>query len=75
MNPYVPNVRYKMYQLVNDKELHEQIKETEKISLSIVKRCRDTIQSYLGIWGSNIMATKSKFDTDEAKNTSHEKGK
>ena len=75
MNPYVPNVRYKMYQLVNDKELHEQIKETEKISLSIVKRCRDTIQSYLGIWGSNIMATKSKFDNDEEKIPSSEKGK
>lgn len=74
-NPYVPNVRYKMYQLVNDKELHEQIKETEKISLSIVKRCRDTIQSYLGIWGSNIMATKSKFDNDEEKIPSSEKGK
>ena len=75
MNTYVPNVRYKMYQLVNDKELHEQIKETEKISLSIVKRCRDTIQSYLGIWGSNIMATKSKFDNDEEKIPSSEKGK
>ena len=75
INPYVPNVRYKMYQLVNDKELHEQIKETEKISLSIVKRCRDTIQSYLGIWGSNIAATKSKFDNDEEKIPSSEKGK
>lgn len=75
INPYVPNVRYKMYQLVNDKELHEQIKETEKISLSIVKRCRDTIQSYLGIWGSNIVATKSKFDDDEEKIPSSEKGK
>mgnify|MGYP006993851092 CR=1 FL=1 len=75
INPYVPNVRYKMYQLVNDKELHEQIKETEKISLSIVKRCRDTIQSYLGIWGSNIVATKSKFDNDEEKIPSSEKGK
>lgn len=75
MNPYVPNVRYKMYQLVNDKELHEQIKETEKISLSIVKRCRDTIQSYLGIWGSNIVSTKSKFDNDEEKIPSSEKGK
>lgn len=75
INPYVPNVRYKMYQLVNDKELHEQIKETEKISLSIVKRCRDTIQSYLGIWGSNIVSTKSKFDNDEEKIPSSEKGK
>lgn len=75
INPYVPNVRYKMYQLVNDKELHEQIKETEKISLSIVKRCRDTIQSYLGIWGSNIAATKSKFDDDEEKIPSSETNK
>ena len=46
----------------NNAELHNQIKEAERLAANIVKRVKILIQKYVGIGGTNVSATPS-FNT------------